>query len=203
MRQTHGRPARRHTTQYVVMFLAVLAGCGVPVQREPAPLPAEAIPSQLRSPGSPSSGPATVTRGRPSVQVNFARNDRLVTLIRESPTTTPSDRLAAVVQALMTGPNETEQANGITSALPPELTLTVAAVQGRRVVLELSGETGGRSATENVLAVGQIVLSVTALPTVDEVTFQRDGVAVEALHADGALTTEPLTAADYAALRSP
>jgi hypothetical protein len=107
MRQTDGRPAQRHTTWYVVTFLAVLAGCGVPIQR------------------------------------------------------------------------------------------------GRRVVLELSGETGGRSATENVLAVGQIVLSVTALPTVDEVTFQRDGVAVEALLADGALTTEPLTAADYAALRSP
>jgi spore germination protein GerM len=183
--------------------VTVLAGCGVPVQREPAVIPTEAIPSQLRSHGEPASGPPTASPGRPAVQVTFVRRDRLVAFIRESPTTAPSDRLTAVIQALMAGPNETEQANGITSALPAGLTLTVADTRGRRIVLELAGESETRSATENVLAVGQIVLSVTALPTVDEVTFQRDGVAVEALLADGALTTEPLTAADYTALRSP
>ena len=75
-------------------------------------------------------------------------------------------------------------------------------VQGRRVDLQLSGQTDGRSATENVLAVGQIVLSVTALPTVDQVSFSRDGAPVEALLADGALTAEPLTAVDYEALRA-
>ncbi|TDO29840.1 sporulation and spore germination protein [Kribbella sp. VKM Ac-2527] len=189
-------------TVCVISFLMLLVGCGVPVQQEPAPIQPEAIPSHLRGTGAPTIPQPTATPGSPTLQVHFVRNDRLFALAREAPTTTPADRLAAVIQALMTGPNDTEQSDGITSALPPELTLTVADVQGKRVVLELSGETEGRSAAENVLAVGQIVLSVTALPTVDEVTFQRHGVAVEALLADGALTTEPLTAADYAALRS-
>lgn len=188
-------------TVCVISFLMLLVGCGVPVQQESAPIHSDAIPSHLRGSGAPTIPQPTATPGRPTLQVNFVRNDRLVAIAREAPTTMPTDRLAAVIQALMTGPNDTEQSDGITSALPPELTLTVAEVQGKRVVLELSGETEGRSAAENVLAVGQIVLSVTALPTVDEVTFQRDGVAVEALLADGALTTEPLTAADYAALR--
>lgn len=201
MTRTIGMPGWRQAPWAAAALLAMLAGCGVPIQQEPAPIPAEAIPTQLRSSAGPAHGRATATPGRPSVQVDFVRNERLVTVARESPTTTPPDRLAAVVQALMAGPNDAEQANAITSALPPELILTIAAVEGTRVVLELSGETEGRSAAENVLAVGQIVLSVTALPTVDEVTFQRDGAAVDALLADGALTTEPLTAADYAALR--
>ncbi|MFI6676820.1 GerMN domain-containing protein [Kribbella sp. NPDC050470] len=122
--------------------------------------------------------------------------------MREAPSTAQTDRIDTVIQALQAGPNETEQANGITSALPDGLQLSVAEIQGTRVVLELGGETEGRSSTENVLAVGQIVLSFTALPSIDQVTFQRGGVPVETLLADGALTTEPLTAGDYASLRA-
>ena len=108
----------------------------------------------------------------------------------------------AVLQGLQDGPTASEQAAGLTSALQPGLTLSVVHFQATSVVLELSGETGGQSATENVLAVGQIVLSVTALPAVDQVTFSHNGVPVEALLADGALTTKPLTAEDYETLRS-
>jgi hypothetical protein len=181
----------------VVAVGLVLVGCGVPLQSEPAPIESEAIPSRLQSPGVPTPG-ASATRT--TVQVDFVRNGRLVGIARE---VSGAELLAGVIHALAAGPTAAEQADGITSALPPGLTLTVAAVQGTMVGLELSGETDSRSATENVLAVGQIVLSVTALQTVDEVTFWRDGAPVEALLADGALTTKPLTAADYQALRTP
>ncbi len=188
--------ARR--TTLVAVILLVVVGCGVPVQREAAPIEPGAIPTQLRDPDEPTSPEATTTPGRPTVQVDFVRRDRLVSLRRDA----PGDRLAAVVQALKDGPTKTEQANAITTALPPDLSLTVLAVQNRRVILDLSGQTDGRSATENVLAVGQIVLSLTALPTIDEVLFTHDGATVEALLADGALTTDPLTAEDYETLRS-
>ncbi|WP_460661783.1 GerMN domain-containing protein [Kribbella swartbergensis] len=161
------------------------------------PIEPQAIPSRLQSPGVPTAAPSAASA---DVQVNFVRNDRLVPVTRE---VTGPDLLDGVIQALTAGPTGTEQAAGITSALPPGLALSVVEVQSTRVVLQLSGETDGRSATENVLAVGQIVLSVTALRTVEEVTFWRDGAPVEALLADGALTTDPLTAADYEALRSP
>ena len=181
----------------VLAAALVLVGCGVPLQDEPAPIEPQAIPSRLQSPGVPT---ATLSAARTTVQVNFVRKDRLVSLAREVP---GSDVLDGVIQALTAGPTASEQADGITSALPPGIALTVVVVQGTTVGLELSGETDGRSPTENVLAVGQIVLSVTALETVDEVTFWRDGSPVEALLADGALTTAPLTAADYEALRAP
>lgn len=190
------------STIWFVSAVLLLVGCGVPVQETSSPIAPEMIPSRLRSPEEPSPAPSTVAPGEPAVVVHFVRNDRLIGLAREAPGTTPTDTLNAVVEALLAGPDQSEQARGISSALPPGLELSVAEVQGQRVVLELSGDTGGRSATENVLAVGQIVLSVTSLPSVQEVTFQHDGVPVEALLADGALTTEPLRASDYATLRA-
>ena len=181
----------------MIAAAVVLVGCGVPLQSEPAPIEPEAIPSRLQSPGVRTAVPSAA---RTTVQVNFVRKDRLVSLDRE---VAGNGLLDGVIQALKAGPTASEQSDGITSALPPGIAVTVVVVQGTTVGLELSGETDGRSATENVLAVGQIVLSVTALQTVDQVTFWRDGTPVEALLADGALTTAPLTAADYEALRSP
>jgi spore germination protein GerM len=181
----------------VIAAALVLVGCGVPLQSEPAPIEPQAIPSRLQSPGVRTAVPSAA---RTTVQVNFVRKDRLVSLARE---VAVNDQLDGVIQALTAGPTTSEQADGITSALPPGIAVTVVVVQGTTVGLELSGETDGRSATENVLAVGQIVLSVTALQTVDQVTFWRDGAPVEALLADGALTTAPLTETDYEALRSP
>ncbi|WP_350275666.1 GerMN domain-containing protein [Kribbella sp. HUAS MG21] len=193
---------RTCTVLAAIAATILLIGCGVPIQQGPAPIDPDAVPSRLQGPLSPTPGPTTATPGRPSVQVVFVQQDQLVTLVRDAPSHATADRLQTVITALLAGPTTTEQADGLTSALPPELTLAVRTVQGDRVDLELSGETDGRSATENVLAVGQIVLSVTALPTIREVTFSRDGRPVEALLADGALTTAPLTASDYATLRT-
>ncbi|MEV0793462.1 GerMN domain-containing protein [Kribbella sp. NPDC050459] len=191
----------RNAAVCLAAAVLVLAGCGVPMQDEPAPIASGEIPSRLQRTARPSSAAPIPSTGRPAVQVSFVRDDKLVTLVREVPTA-PADGLTAVVDVLLAGPTDREQAGGITTALPPGLILTIVEVRGSRVVLELSGQTGGRSATENILAVGQIVLSLTAVQSIDQVTFARDGVPVEALLADGALTTAPLTAADYDSLRS-
>ena len=187
----------------VVAAAVLLAECGVPVQDDPAPIDPGTIPSRLRDSGTPTSEPSAEVSGQPMVQVNFVRRNRLVALNRNAPSLDSSELLTAVLQSLHDGPTAAEQTDGITTALQPGLTLSVAQVHGSRLVLELSGETGGRSAAENVLAVGQIVLSVTALPAIDEVMFSHNGVPVEALQADGALTTQALTAKDYEALRTP
>jgi spore germination protein GerM len=146
--------------------------------------------------------PTTSGPGQVSVIVNFVRKDRLVRSVREVPNGSAQERLTAIVAALVAGPTERERASGVPSALPAGLQLSVAALRGDRAVIGLTGETDGSSSAENVLAVGQIVLSATAVPTIEEVTFEREGVPVEALLADGALTMNPLTAADYATLRA-
>ncbi|MFC0624093.1 GerMN domain-containing protein [Kribbella deserti] len=190
----------------VVLVAMLIAGtaCGVPGQDEPVGIDPSAVPSQLHSGATDSpSTPNTSDPATSPVTVYFVRDDRLVRLRRNAPKQPTSERLASVLRLLTEGPNDLERSRAIASALPPGLQLRVVAHQGQRVDLELAGDTEGRSATENVLAVGQIVLSITDLASVDEVRLIRDGAPVEALLADGALTTDPLKASDYASLTSP
>lgn len=182
----------------------ILTGCGVPVQDDPVQVRPEVVPSQLRPEVTPrTESPSTADPGKPRALIHFVRAERLVALTREVSAGSVEDRLNAILAALVVGPTEDEQARGVSSALPQGLQLRVLSVDGPEVVLQLSGETDGRSATENVLAVGQIVLSVTSVGPVTKVRLARDGQPVEALLADGALTADPLTAADYAVLRTP
>lgn len=187
----------------MVAIGVLLAGCGVPVQDDPVQVQPEAVPSQLRPQVTPQTvTPTTADPSRLKALIHFVRAERLVALSRDVPAGSVEDRLDAVLAALVVGPTEEEQARGVASALPDGLQLRVLSVDGPEVVLELGGETDGRSATENVLAVGQIVLSVTSVSPVTKVRLARDGQPVEALLADGALTAEPLTAANYAELRA-
>ncbi|WBQ03390.1 GerMN domain-containing protein [Kribbella sp. CA-293567] len=180
----------------------VLAGCGVPVQDDPVEVRPEIVPSQLRPEATARPGPpTTVDPSSPKTLVQFVRADRLVGSVRDVRAGSLEDRLGAVLSALIAGPTDDEQTKGISTALPAELQIRVLSLEPPRVTLELSGDTDGKSAAENVLVVGQIVLSVTALSPVSEVRLARDGLPVEALLADGALTAEPLRAVDYAALR--
>jgi spore germination protein GerM len=191
---------RRATAVVLIALLAT--GCGVPTQDAPVRVAPDAVPSELHSTRPETSAPTTPDPRTMTLRVHFIRKERLVALPREARAASTPDRLREAIAELETGPSEAEQEKGLTSALPPGLELTVVEVEGRQAVLELGGETEGQSATENVLAVGQIVLTVTSLPAIDQVRFTRDGTSVEALLADGALTTEPLTAADYAVLRT-
>ncbi|GAA1619643.1 hypothetical protein GCM10009789_86690 [Kribbella sancticallisti] len=191
------RLRRLLTAAIVATFIA---GCGVPSQSTPVRVNPADLPSPLVAPDTPVSPPGTVRPGQSAVRVYFVRDARLVGLAREATGTSAADRIDATIAALLAGPSQNEQATGLATTLPPGLVLRIAGTTGTRVQLELGGEIGGRSATENVLTVGQIVLSLTSLASVDEVSFVQDGSPAQALLPGGALTDKPLTATDYAPL---
>jgi spore germination protein GerM len=56
---------------------------------------------------------------------------------------------------------------------------------------------------EEILAVAQIVLTATSIEGVDLVAFQLDGVPTDVPVASGALSVDPVGAADYSALVAP
>ena len=64
------------------------------------------------------------------------------------------------------------------------------------VVVELAEVTG----PDQVLAIAQVVMTLTSLPGVDSVQFVRDDETVEVPLPDGTLVRRPLTAADYSSL---
>ncbi len=192
----------RHLFVTMLASALLLTNCGVPGQDAPVRVAPADVPSPLRESGTLAPTPQASVNPAMSYLAYFIRDDRLVGLAREKAPGTSADQVEAVLASLATGPGQSEQAAGITTALPPGLRLRVSEVRAQQAVLDLSGETDGRSATDNVLSVGQIVLSVTSVAPITQVIFVRDGSPVEALLPGGALTGDPLTAGDYHSLRT-
>jgi spore germination protein GerM len=130
----------------------------------------------------------------------LVRDDRLVPVERRVDGTPTVD---AQLQHLLAGPTAAERDSGLSTALPGAVAVAAARPRGTEVEVDV-GETGdetGRS--DEVLAFGQIVCTLTARSDVDTVAFRRDGAPLGVPRADGALSRRPLTAADYAGLIAP
>lgn len=57
--------------------------------------------------------------------------------------------------------------------------------------------------TDDVLALGQIVCTLTSVAGVDTMTFTHDGIPIAVPRADASLSPGPLTFGDYATLVAP
>ena len=101
---------------------------------------------------------------------------------------------------LSRGPSELERQSGLSTALGPDVSLTVNRIQGGRADIDITIVPPAPSARRLPLAVGQIVLSLTSIPGVASVWLMSDGTPIEAPLPDGALTARPLTAQDFTAL---
>ena len=176
--------------------LLALGGCGVS---------AEDRPRAIEQPPGPFGGLASATPGLPPAgtaaePLYFVRGNRLVAVLRR---VRAAPTLPEHVQHLIAGPTAPERAAGLTGAVPGNAVLGGVTLAGNRAVVEVGdpGEGAGRS--DEVLAYGQIVCTLTARTEVAAVLFVRDGGPLGVPRADGSLSTAPLTAADYAALTLP
>ncbi|GAA4996987.1 hypothetical protein GCM10023317_26980 [Actinopolymorpha pittospori] len=186
----------------VVTVLTVLTSCGVTVQRQPQTLDPSSVPYGLLEPRTrPSVAPASPSPRAAALPVYFVDGDALTELPSRVPDGSTLDRVRAVLHALSAGPGSSERARGISTAIPDRLRLGVSSLRGGTATVALSGDPRDPSAEESTLAVGQIVLSVTSVVGVDRVRLSRGGQAIDAPLVDGSLTSAPLTAADYDALR--
>ncbi|MFG1799853.1 GerMN domain-containing protein [Micromonospora carbonacea] len=169
-----------------------VAGCGVPA--EDTPRAVEAPPGPFPSPATVD-GPATV--GPVTVTLCFVQDDRLVPVDRRVSRSLDAE---AQLRDLLAGPSAVERDSGLTSALPGAIGAAVVGVADgqARVRVDGTGDDAGRS--DEVLAFGQIVCTLAARDDVDAVAFLRDGHPLGVPRADGSLSVQPLTPADYAAL---
>lgn len=183
---------RRRLILPLILAVGLLPGCGVPV--DDAPRTVQVPPGPFPTPVI---GSATAPAGRVDEPLCFVRDDRLDCVVRRVGVLPGVD---VHLQHLLAGPVETERGSGLTSALPG--TVTVAGVRLTGAVAEVdvreAGEGTGRS--DEVLAFGQIVCTLTGRDDVDAVLFRRDGQPLDVPRADYSLSREPLTAADYGSL---
>jgi hypothetical protein len=171
----------------------VLAGCGVPTEDEPRPIEPSVTIGTFEGPIG-AGGPAG-SNGAAVERLFLVRGGRLVAVDR--PLNAPPS-LERHLDDLVSGPTERERDDGLDSALGG--TDVIAGVTLRRgtAVVGLNGDNLIRN--DEILAYGQIVCTLAARDDVDAVQFAQDGRPLEVPRADGALTPDPLTAADYRAL---
>ncbi|MEV7332169.1 GerMN domain-containing protein [Micromonospora sp. NPDC093244] len=173
-------------------LVALLSGCGVPT---------DAAPRTVQPPPGPFPAPvptdATVPAGRFDETVCLVRDNHIVPVLRRVHRPSGADEQ---LRHLLAGPTAGERDDDLASALPGAVNAAGVRVTGTQahVVVDEPGTDAGRS--DEVLAFGQIVCTLTGRDDVTTVVFLRDGRPLGVPRADGSLSTRPLTRADYAPL---
>lgn len=161
------------------------------------------VPYALQQPAElPTSSPSQHARIRPFV---YLVDDQLLVPVEAAPPagTDTSRTLSAVLEELARGPSETDRSAGLSTALGADTTIRLERLEGGVAHIDVSAGDQVPSPPRVPLAVGQVVLTATSVPEVDAVLMTRDGSPVQLPVPGGALTSEPVTAADYAALTRP
>lgn len=162
----------------------LLTGCGVRPDDRPEPVTTAAAPSSDTGNGSPAAGPR--------LTVFFVRGADLAPVERRTRAITT----AAAIAQLVEGPTRAEVATGIRTALPPEVVgVDEVLPEGLTTVSVTRGFTGITGGNQ-LLAVAQIVWTLTDLPTVTTVRFVVEGTPVE-VPTDGGLTDRAVGRDDY------
>ncbi|MEV4139914.1 GerMN domain-containing protein [Dactylosporangium sp. NPDC049742] len=179
----------------VLTSALVLAGCGVPTEDSPRPVTVSSrasTPSEART--------ASPAPGRPAELLFLVRDTGLVAVRR------PAEQMPAIdehLRNLLSGPTAAERDAGYTSALTGITVTGVVEVRGGDATVEIGSRSDGGGRSDEVLAYGQIVCTLTSRADVDTVSFLHDGQPLRVPRADASLTDGRLTAADYADLVLP
>ena len=173
-------------------LLCLVAGCGVPADPAPRSIPAEDVPfGLLGTTTTATTGPTPTTRA----VVYLVDGGRLTPARRQVPApATP----AAVLAVVAAGPTPAEVATGLRSALVTEATL--AQVTAGTATVRLDQDFVAADIREQVLALAQLVYSITELPGIGGVQFTLDGQPAEIPTAQGPSKTGAATRADFAAI---
>lgn len=178
-----------------ILLVASTAGCGISSDDGPRDIPA-ADQIELGIGGDPNAGAAIGTARvyflSPEVVGQAALLESVARDVAETPT--------ALLQALLAGPNQTEQSNQFRTALPVGTQLIDARRQGFVLRVDLSDEVLELSGQVLISAIAQIVFTASEIDGVRGVTIVVGGADQQWPVGSGELTSAPLTVFDYPGL---
>jgi hypothetical protein len=125
------------------------------------------------------------------------RDSKLVAVRRAGPRL---PTVEAQLEHLLAGPTEAEHEDGLSSALTGLGLTARLGIEATEAVVELGSRPDRAGRSDEVLAYGQIVCTLTARPEIDTVVFHYEGQPVDVPRGDGSLGRRPLAASDYASL---
>ncbi|MBK9179991.1 MAG: GerMN domain-containing protein [Acidimicrobiales bacterium] len=201
--------ARRRVAGMGLALLGVVAvaGCGVTTEGDDRPLDATDVPAGLLdtppSPSTTAAGPApTALVPVPTYgfELYLVLDDRLVPVRRQL--SGPPD-LDDVLELVAAGPRPAEQDQGYRSVLGDPVVVTGTPPVGGQVTIDVGDAFTSLSGADQLLALAQVVYSVTSLPGVGRVAFTSGGAPIDVPRADGLLVAGSVSRDDYAALVAP
>ena len=177
----------------VIAALALgCSACGVETQHHAQVAPDDAVPFALLQPDAPPLVTTTTAVAQETVGLCFVRGDKVVTV---PVALQPDPRLDQVLAAL--------------SELPPGAPRTLhTALSGQSVVrsvrltsgiarVDLAADFSNLGSDDQLLAIAQIVCSLTLRPGVGQVAFTLAGKPIAVPRGGGSLTNEPVSRDDY------
>lgn len=176
------------------------AGCGIPAEKGATLARAEDVPFDLLAeiPETTSSTVGSPTGASTTTATIFlVQGERLAPVERNVPAP-PSGE--GVIEALERGPTRSEAALGLRSALVGRDVMRSIGVSGGIASVDLGTGFTEIVGRDQIMALAQIVSTVTGLPGVGRVAFTLAGVPVGVPRGDGAVTTESVSRDDYALL---
>lgn len=190
-----------------VVTVALVAGaCGVGAGGGARAIPDDQVPFHLLTKEPPSTTTTTVPAAVPvTVYFESGANQTLTTAQRTVPV---QNTVRTVVHALLAGPTTIERSAGVRTAISPDVQLIKARPERPAgtgttgvVTLDFNQAFGAISGTQQVVAVAQIVYTVTGyMGTGYGVQFEIEGVATDVPTATGAQVTGPVKRTTYASL---
>jgi spore germination protein GerM len=176
----------------LVLLLLLAVACGIPLDAEPETVDVDVD-------GSPDA-PGPVPGDLAAVTMYLVSDETLVRVTRDLPA---DAGLQSILESLFGGLTEPEARSDLRSSIPTGTEIIGIETEGRIARIDLSREFAVVGGEAETLAVAQIVLTATSVDGIDLVAFELEGVPTDVPVASGALSIDPVDAADYAALVSP
>lgn len=210
----------------IVILASATGGCGIALEGEPVAIPADVLPSPVMSTPSPpatalvpppastpASTPTSADESVPAdavrLRVWFVQEGGLTAVESALPTGTDPD---LVMQTLVVGPSPQQTAQGLRTIASDPLTgrslVSIVATPTpfvgddpvAPVTVQLSPDFTALPPTEQILLLGQVVLSLTGAGETSVSFVDTSGTPVAVPLPDGRLLDTPARARDYGPL---
>lgn len=179
----------------VFVVAVVSASACVNTQNAPKLARDEQVPFGLLKRDAPALVPSTNARQHEAVTLCFIEGNKLTTV--EAQLTTPAS-LDDVVTALVDPPSTDPR--GLRTAIDQAGLVSTVRLQAGVVQVDLNDRVGLLGGDNQLLAVAQLVCTLTLRPGVGQVAFAIGGTPIEVPRADGSLTAGPVSRDDYGSL---
>jgi spore germination protein GerM len=180
-----------------LLVLLSLSGCGVSTQSTAETVDDSSVPFGLLDPDAPPIVPTSAPASTEEVSLCFVADDLLTSVARVlEPPVSLRDAIVALAEPPAGEDSLRTAVSDVSLVRDIQLANGIARVDLRESVSTLGADV-------QLLAVAQLVCTLTGRPGVGQVSFSVEGVPVDVPRGDGSLVSEPVSRDDYASLISP